>query len=247
MAQLASVSANRALFELLGTTYGGDGVSTFGIPNIPATHSGGPTGPTLGYCIVADGAPYKSGMEALLGEVRLFPVPAPPGSTLALTWLPADGRLLPLSRDPEIEALFSLLGATYGGDGMTTFGLPKIPPLVIANGPPLPYWICVSGIYPSSTGDAVTPTYSIPQTYDTYIGTVLQLSYASSAANYLGGAALCRGQILPAASPWDVLYTLLGNRFGGSINVTFALPTTASDPDTLPSVMMYEGLYPNRT
>jgi microcystin-dependent protein len=32
--QLISVSQNEALFALLGTTYGGDGVNTFGLPNL---------------------------------------------------------------------------------------------------------------------------------------------------------------------------------------------------------------------
>lgn len=243
--QLVSVSANNALFKLLGATYGGDGVSTFGVPDIPASHTGGPTGPTLGYCIVADGASYKSGMEALLGEVRLLPAPPPPGSTLALTWLPSDGRLLTLNRDSE--DLFSLVGTAYGGDGVTTFAVPKIPPVITANGPPLSYWICVSGIYPSSTGDAVTPTYSTDQSYDTYIGTVLQLSYASSAADHISGFALCRGQTLPIAGPWDVLFSLLATRFGGNGTTTFALPTIESGPTILPSGMVIEGLYPPRS
>ena len=32
--QLMSISQNAALFSLLGTTYGGDGISTFGLPNL---------------------------------------------------------------------------------------------------------------------------------------------------------------------------------------------------------------------
>jgi microcystin-dependent protein len=32
--QLMSISQNTAVFSLLGTTYGGDGVSTFGLPNL---------------------------------------------------------------------------------------------------------------------------------------------------------------------------------------------------------------------
>lgn len=32
--QLLSISANQALFALLGTTYGGDGVQTFGLPDL---------------------------------------------------------------------------------------------------------------------------------------------------------------------------------------------------------------------
>lgn len=38
-------------------------------------------------------------------------------------WLPADGRLLSIQLN---QALFSLYGTTYGGDGITTFGIPKV-------------------------------------------------------------------------------------------------------------------------
>src|SRR5580658_3763466 len=34
--QLLSISQNTALFSLLGTTFGGDGKSTFGLPNLQA-------------------------------------------------------------------------------------------------------------------------------------------------------------------------------------------------------------------
>src|SRR5262245_22345783 len=32
--QILSIGQNQALFSLLGTTYGGDGVTTFGLPNL---------------------------------------------------------------------------------------------------------------------------------------------------------------------------------------------------------------------
>ncbi|PSB56531.1 phage tail protein [Chamaesiphon polymorphus] len=38
-------------------------------------------------------------------------------------WLPADGRLLPISSN---SVLFALLGTTYGGDGRLTFALPDL-------------------------------------------------------------------------------------------------------------------------
>lgn len=38
-------------------------------------------------------------------------------------WAPLDGQLLPIAQN---QALFSLLGTTYGGDGRTTFGLPDM-------------------------------------------------------------------------------------------------------------------------
>jgi microcystin-dependent protein len=38
-------------------------------------------------------------------------------------WHFCDGSLLPIS---EYDALFNLIGTTYGGDGVTTFGLPDL-------------------------------------------------------------------------------------------------------------------------
>jgi microcystin-dependent protein len=38
-------------------------------------------------------------------------------------WFPCDGRSLPIA---QYDALYTLLGTTYGGDGVTTFNLPKM-------------------------------------------------------------------------------------------------------------------------
>jgi microcystin-dependent protein len=38
-------------------------------------------------------------------------------------WALCNGQLLPINQN---QALFSLLGTTYGGDGRTTFGLPDL-------------------------------------------------------------------------------------------------------------------------
>ncbi len=48
--QLLPISQNTALFSLLGTNYGGDGKSTFGLPNLQgafALHAGSSAGPGL--------------------------------------------------------------------------------------------------------------------------------------------------------------------------------------------------------
>lgn len=63
--QLMSVSQNSALFALLGTTYGGDGVSTFALPNLQGRvpiHQG--TGPGL--------SPYTMGQAAGNENVTLL-------------------------------------------------------------------------------------------------------------------------------------------------------------------------------
>jgi microcystin-dependent protein len=53
-----------------------------------------------------------------LGEIRLFP-----WSEIPAGWAACQGQLLPIVQN---EALFSLLGTLYGGDGQTTFALPDL-------------------------------------------------------------------------------------------------------------------------
>lgn len=45
------------------------------------------------------------------------------GNFPPLGWLFCEGQLLPIS---ENEALFQLIGTTYGGDGESTFGMPDL-------------------------------------------------------------------------------------------------------------------------
>jgi microcystin-dependent protein len=61
-----------------------------------------------------------------------------------VNWAFCNGQLLPINQN---QALFSLLGTTYGGDGQTNFALPKLDAGALQPG--LNYLICVNGIYPS--------------------------------------------------------------------------------------------------
>jgi microcystin-dependent protein len=54
--------------------------------------------------------------EQYLGEIRLFA-----GTFAPKGWALCQGQLLPINQN---QALFSLLGTTYGGNGTTTFALP---------------------------------------------------------------------------------------------------------------------------
>jgi microcystin-dependent protein len=56
--------------------------------------------------------------EAFVGEIRMFG-----GNFAPRNWAFCDGQLLAISQN---DALFSLLGTLYGGDGRTTFGLPDL-------------------------------------------------------------------------------------------------------------------------
>jgi microcystin-dependent protein len=56
--------------------------------------------------------------EPYLGEMAYFA-----GNFAPRGWAKCDGQILPISSN---QALFSLLGTTYGGDGRTTFALPDM-------------------------------------------------------------------------------------------------------------------------
>ncbi|HLF26215.1 MAG TPA: tail fiber protein [Anaerolineae bacterium] len=67
--------------------------------------------------------------EPFLAEIRIFSFNFPPRG-----WAFCNGQLLPINQN---QALFSLLGTTYGGNGQTTFALPNLQgrtPLHTGNG-----------------------------------------------------------------------------------------------------------------
>jgi microcystin-dependent protein len=56
--------------------------------------------------------------DPFVGEIRMFA-----GNFAPKNWAFCDGQLVSVS---ACDALFSLLGTTYGGDGITSFGLPDL-------------------------------------------------------------------------------------------------------------------------
>src|SRR5688572_28213344 len=56
--------------------------------------------------------------EAYLGEIKIFPFGLAPRG-----WAQCNGQLLPINQN---QALFSLLGTAYGGNGSTNFALPDL-------------------------------------------------------------------------------------------------------------------------
>jgi microcystin-dependent protein len=151
------------LFSFIGTTYGGDGNTTFAMPNltgrtvvgassqvslgeyfgqqtslllnsqlpVAAGGNGQPVDnhePSAGltYLIAATGIfpPHDSGAidpaNQYLGEIVAV---AFDGSLAPNGRFEAKGQLLPINQH---QALFSLLGTMYGGDGQTNFALPDL-------------------------------------------------------------------------------------------------------------------------
>ena len=81
--------------------------------------------------------PPQSGY--FLGEIGLFGFNFAP-----VNFARCDGSYISIEQN---QALFALLGTTYGGNGVTIFALPKLAPLTPAGGPS--YFICTNGAFPS--------------------------------------------------------------------------------------------------
>lgn len=94
-------------------------------------------------------------MDPFIGQIILFA-----GDFAPRGWALCNGQLLTVSQN---DALFSILGTTYGGDGKTTFALPDLRgrvPLGAGNGPgltPRPLGQAVGTESHALTGDNVPP------------------------------------------------------------------------------------------
>jgi microcystin-dependent protein len=83
-------------------------------------------------------------MNPVLGSLLLVPF-----NFVPIGWLSCNGQLLPIN---ENQALFSLIGLAFGGDGTTNFALPNLngaKGTTDASGAPLTWLIAIQGVYPS--------------------------------------------------------------------------------------------------
>jgi microcystin-dependent protein len=79
--------------------------------------------------------------EPYLAEIRMFG-----GDFAPRGWARCHGQLLPIS---EHAPLFSLIGTTYGGDGVETFALPDLrQDHAPAPALPITFIIALAGVYP---------------------------------------------------------------------------------------------------
>jgi microcystin-dependent protein len=141
-----AISENETLFNLIGTTYGGDGQSTFGLPDLRGrvpVHQG--TGPT--------GSAYNQGQ---IGGVESV--------TLTLNQMPAHSHQVRCSASPQnsADAGGSVLAATAGSQYSSNTPAVAMGPMVGSSGGSQPHsnmqpylvmnWvISLFGIFPSQT------------------------------------------------------------------------------------------------
>jgi len=200
-------------------------------------------------------------MEPFLGEIRAVSFGFPPRG-----WAQCNGQLLPLNQN---QALFSILGTTYGGDGRTTFALPdlrsRIPISFGVNGPQLGQKGGATSVTLNSTHvpahthtatfrstSGVTPTASLSVQIHNSQGTQNQTPYEA----YLS--------VSPALSPGlevvtsnDTTLGAIGGVSASCGTVTPALsfnstgnstPINLSPPYTvLNFIIALQGIYPSRS
>lgn len=151
--QLVSIAQNDALYALIGTTYGGDGVNTFGLPDLRGrTPLGQGQGPGLTNRVIGE----KAGTESVT-----LSVPQMPAHQHAIVATTANGTTsLPannfLAANGNNDALFYIdtltapgeVSATLPADSITVAGGSQphnnLMPFLTVN-----YIIALFGVFPS--------------------------------------------------------------------------------------------------
>lgn len=206
--QLLAIDANPALFSILGVMYGGNGRTTFGLPNLQtrvplhrnATHQEGATGGAVAvnlntYQMPEHSHPVMATTDAATATSPEGHVPASGGRGAAL-YAPESGGTL---TDLEPDSITAAGGGQAHNNMQPSLGLH--------------YVICTNGDYPSRSGGA------LPDEGQDYMADIKTFGFGFAPR----GWATCEGQLLPI-NQYQSLYSLLGTTYGGDGQTTFALP-----------------------
>lgn len=171
-------------------------------------------------------------MEPFIGEIKLVPYNFAPRG-----WAFCQGQLLAISQN---DALFSLIGTTYGGDGQQTFALPDLRGRVavgIGAGPGLP--ALVIGDRGGTESETLT------------VNAIPAHGHGTAVSADLGTAGDPNGAV-PARSPMALGY-VYGTGSGSSMGGNPIGNTGGNQPHenrqpylTLNYVIALEGIYPTR-
>ena len=139
--QLLPINQNQALFSLLGTTYGGDGRQTFGLPNLQgrtAIHFGN------GYALGGNGGEQAHTLS--VSEIPNHTHTANAANVTATTNAPSNTRMISQSQGSNLYAAAANLQAMAPGALANTGGQPhqNMQPYLTLN-----FCIALQGIFPS--------------------------------------------------------------------------------------------------
>jgi microcystin-dependent protein len=169
--------------------------------------------------------------QPYIGEIKMFA-----GNFAPAGWAYCNGQLMPIS---ENDALFTLIGTTYGGDGQETFGLPDL-----------------QGRVPVHMGQGISQTYQIGEkagveTVTVGVPQMPQHNHALLAASGAGTSANVEQKVM-AASPSVQLYTQ--DVASVSLAAAAALGSGGSQPHenlmpylTISFIISLYGVFPTQT
>ncbi len=168
--------------------------------------------------------------EPFVGEIRMFA-----GNFAPRGWAFCDGQLLAVSQN---DALFSLLGTIYGGDGRTTFGLPDLRgriPIHAGSGPGLSQ----RRLGAKSGTEKVTLTINqVPSHTHNVVATNSQGTERNPSGNIMARSG---GDIYRQATPNGTMATSTLTNVGGSQSHTNLMPALC-----IHFIIALVGIYPSR-
>jgi microcystin-dependent protein len=165
--------------------------------------------------------------EPFLSEIRIFSFNFPPKG-----WAFCNGQLLPINQN---QALFSLLGTQYGGNGQTTFALPNLQtraPMHMGNGHTLGE---SAGSFAVTINQQTMPQH----THAASASTTRQGGSAQPFNNFLGAGA--NVYVPPAAGNLTTMSPPTVTNVGGSQPHTNMQPVLA-----LNFCIALQGIFPSR-
>lgn len=206
--QLLAISENEALFQLIGTTYGGDGQSTFAVPDLRGRipiHQG--TNPSSGS---AHTLGEHAGSEEVTLTVQQIPAHThgakgysnwgntnKPGNAV---W--AKSTLNQFSDQVSSKAAMKIGAVSDAGGSQPHNNM--MPYLAVS------FIISLFGIFPSQGGGGGT---------EPFLAEIRLVAFNFAP----GGWAFCDGQLM-AINQNQALFSLMGTTYGGNGQINFGLP-----------------------
>lgn len=185
-------------------------------------------------------------MDPFLGQIILFG-----GNFAPRGWAMCNGQLMSIAQN---SALFSVLGTTYGGDGINTFALPDLrgrAPIGWGNGPGL------TPVALGQMGGTETTTLTLANLPNHTHNAIANLQVAQGASSNGGDTDTPNPGAVPAATGGSAIYshatpdtTLLPAHATGTITVG-ATGSNAPVNNHMPYagmnyIIALEGIYPSR-
>jgi microcystin-dependent protein len=175
-------------------------------------------------------------MDPIMGSIFLFA-----GDFAPRGWALCNGQLLSIAQN---QALFAILGTTYGGDGRTTFALPDLrgrAPVHQGNGPGL------SGVQLGEVSGTPSTTLLITN-LPAHTHTLNASTTAGNSPSPTGAVLAIFGTSLPPAGPYTTAHTPNTTLAPGAMGGTGSnQPINITQPSLgMNFIIATQGIFPSR-